>query len=74
MAKQFLCSTTAPIVETKAGKLRGFQVDGTYTFHGIKYADAKRFQAPQPPQPWQGVKDAVSYGYVSPMLDPETLV
>ena len=36
MAKQFLCSTTAPIVETKAGKLRGFQVDGTYTFHGIK--------------------------------------
>ncbi len=74
MAKQFLCSTTAPIVETKAGKLRGFQVDGTYTFHGIKYADAKRFQAPQPPQPWQGVKDAVSYGYVSPMLDPETAV
>ncbi|WP_322173346.1 carboxylesterase/lipase family protein [Acutalibacter caecimuris] len=72
MAKQFVCSTTEPIVQTKAGKLRGFIVDGTYTFHGIKYADAKRFQPPTPPQSWQGVRDALSYGYVSPMLDRET--
>ena len=35
------------VVQTNAGKLRGFVVDGTYTFHGIKYADAKRFQMPQ---------------------------
>ncbi len=72
MAKQFVCSTTSPIVQTKAGKLRGFLWDGTYTFHGIKYADAKRFQPPTPPAPWEGVKDALSYGYVSPMLDRET--
>ena len=54
--------------------MRGFQVDGTYTFYGIKYADAKRFQMPQPPQPWEGVRNADSYGYVCPMLDPETAV
>lgn len=72
MAKHFVCSTTKPIVQTKAGKLRGFIVDGTYTFHGIKYADAKRFQAPTPPTPWEGVKDALSYGYVCPMLSRET--
>ena len=54
--------------------MRGFAVDGTYTFHGIKYADAKRFQMPTPPQPWDGVKDAHSYGYVCPMIDPETAV
>lgn len=47
MAKEFICSATSPVVQTKAGKLRGFVVDGTYTFHGIKYADAKRFQMPQ---------------------------
>ena len=72
MAKEFNCSHTHPVVQTKAGKLRGFVVDGTYTFHGIKYADARRFQMPQPPQPWEGVKDALSYGYVSPILNRET--
>ncbi len=71
MAKQFVCTKTEPVVQTQAGKLRGFIIDGTYTFHGIKYADAQRFQAPQPPAPWEGVKDAFSYGYVSPMLDRE---
>ena len=68
MARKFVCSKTEPIVQTKAGKLRGFILDGTYTFHGIKYADAKRFQQPTPVQPWEGVKDALAYGYVSPML------
>ena len=40
MAKEFICSAASPVVQTNAGKLRGFVVDGTYTFHGIKYADA----------------------------------
>lgn len=71
MAKKFVCSTTEPIVQTKSGKLRGFILDGTYTFHGIKYADAKRFQMPTEVQPWDGVKDALSYGYVCPMLSQE---
>ena len=74
MAKKFVCSTTEPVVSTKAGKVRGFCVDGTHTFHGIKYADADRFQMPRPVEPWDGVKDALSYGYVSPMLDKETAV
>ncbi len=73
MAKQFVCSSSAgPIVQTKAGKVRGFITDGTYTFHGIKYADAARFMPPAPPKPWSGVKDALSYGFVCPMLDRET--
>ncbi|MCC8103657.1 MAG: carboxylesterase family protein [Clostridiales bacterium] len=67
MTKQFKCNEET-IVTTTAGKLQGFQLDGTYTFHGIKYADAKRFQAPQPVAAWEGVKPALSYGYVSPML------
>lgn len=74
MAKMFVCSKTEPIVKTKAGKIRGFIIDGTYTFHGIKYANAKRFQAPTEVEPWEGVKDALSYGFVCPMLEPETAV
>ncbi len=68
MAKKFVCSTTEPVVKTKAGKLRGFIVDGTYTFHGIKYADAKRFQMPTEVEAWDGVNDALSYGYVCPLM------
>lgn len=72
MARQFVCSKNEPVVQTKAGKLRGFIQDGTYTFHGIKYADAKRFQAPEPVEPWDGVKDALSYGFVCPLLHQDT--
>lgn len=68
MARQFLCNKTEPVVQTKAGKLRGFQLDGTYAFHGVKYADAKRFQQPTPVEPWEGIKNALAYGYVCPML------
>ena len=68
MAREFMCTKTEPVVETKAGKLRGFQLDGVYAFHGVKYADAKRFQQPTPPKPWEGIKNALAYGYVCPML------
>lgn len=71
MAKRFVCSLTEPIVETKAGRIRGFQLDSTYTFYGVRYAVAKRFQPPQPVEPWDGVKDALSYGYVCPLLKQE---
>jgi para-nitrobenzyl esterase len=69
MARQFLCSSTAPVVRTRAGTLRGFQLDGIYTFQGVRYAEAKRFQAPRPVSPWEGLRDALSYGYISPLLD-----
>ena len=68
MGNYFVCSKTDPIVETKAGKIRGFRINTTYTFHGIHYAEADRFQMPQPIKPWTGIKDALSYGYVCPLL------
>ena len=68
MARNFMCTKTDPVVETKAGKLRGFQLDGTDVFHGVKYADAKRFHQPTPVEPWEGIKNALAYGYVCPML------
>lgn len=68
MSRQFLCSKTEPIVQTDAGKLRGFQVDGTYVFQGVKYADAQRFHQPTPVKPWEGVRNALAYGYVCPLM------
>jgi para-nitrobenzyl esterase len=50
------------IVETTTGRVRG--VHGT--FKGIPYATAKRFEAPKPPEPWSGVKDALEAGPAAP--------
>lgn len=61
-----------PAVQTKAGKLKGYQFDGTYIFKGIPYAQAKRFGQPTEVTPWEGVKDATSYGFVCPLLSQDT--
>lgn len=68
MGDCFYCSKAEPVVQTKAGKIRGFKMNSTYTFHGIKYADADRFQMPREVKPWKGIKNALAYGYVCPML------
>ncbi|MDH7799347.1 MULTISPECIES: carboxylesterase family protein [unclassified Beijerinckia] len=55
-------------VNTEAGLLRGAPRDarGVLAFKGIPYAAAPvgklRWHAPQPPQPWSGVRDALAYG------------
>ena len=72
MAHSFICTSTEPIVETDHGKVRGFILDGIYTFHGIRYAKARRWQMPEEVDSWTGIKDALSYGAVCPMVNPET--
>ena len=47
-AQDFICTADFPVVRTAQGKIRGFQTRGIYTFHGIKYADARRFHRPEP--------------------------
>ena len=64
----FCFSKTAPIVETAKGKLRGFRFKGVDHFYGVRYAKARRFQMPEPIEPWEGVKDAGSYGMICPVL------
>lgn len=61
-----------PPVHTREGLLHGYCLDDIYIFKGVRYAQAKRFQRPQPPEPWEGVKDATSYGFVCPLLAQET--
>ena len=68
MPKAFYVTPDAPVVETPKGKLRGFHFDGVDHFFGIRYAKAKRFQMPEPVEAWEGVKDALSYGVICPVL------
>jgi para-nitrobenzyl esterase len=57
-------------VELIAGKLKGTERDGIYTFKGIPYAlppvGEMRWQAPQAAWPWVGVLDASEYGSWAP--------
>ncbi len=56
-----------PVVEVKGGKLRGFQDGNIFTFLGVPYADAERFEMPKPVQPWEGIKGAQTWGPVCPI-------
>src|ERR1044071_882174 len=62
------------VVQTQSGKVRGYVHSSTYIFKGIPYAKAKRFEAPQPPDSWEGVRSSMTYGPVSPLMSPTTRV
>ena len=59
-------------VETKQGRARGLRRDGVSVFRGLPYAappvGALRFRPPAPPEPWSGVRDAISSGPAAPQV------
>ena len=63
-----------PTTRTGYGAVRGAQIGDVLSFKGIRYgAPTRRFQAPERPQSWGGVREALSYGPASPQrgLDDE---
>lgn len=54
------------VVKTQKGLLRGFKYNDVYHFYGIKYANAERFMPPVEVEPWEGIKEAINYGYICP--------
>lgn len=62
------------VANTDAGKVRGYIHNTIYTYKGIPYAEAKRFEAPQKPKAWTNVRSSMSYGPVAPLENPTTSV
>src|ERR1700730_15845372 len=62
------------VTSTDAGKVRGYIHNSIYTYKGIPYAEAKRFEAPHKPNSWTGVRSSMTYGPVAPLMDPTTTV
>jgi para-nitrobenzyl esterase len=54
------------IVDTTSGKVQGLDKRGVQQYRGIPYARAERFRAPQPVEPWAGVRDATDFGLIAP--------
>ena len=63
-------TTSAPVVETACGKLRGVRNGASISFKGIPYAastaGANRFLPPAPVTPWAGIRDADTFGNSAP--------
>ncbi len=62
---QYVFEPQKPVVQTTGGKLRGVTYGDVNIFMGIPYAHAKRFHMPEPVEPWEGVKNAYTYGPVT---------
>jgi para-nitrobenzyl esterase len=62
------------VANTDAGKVRGYIHNSIYTYKGIPYATAKRFESPQKPKPWTNVRSSMTYGPVAPLETPTAFV
>ena len=60
------------VANTAYGKVRGYQLNGVYTFLGVPYgADTSgknRFMPPQKPEKWEGIKDTIWWGNTAPQI------
>lgn len=67
---QYVFETVKPVVETKYGQIRGVTYGGVNIFMGVPYAHAERFCMPVEPESWEGIRNAYTYGPVSPQTLP----
>ena len=62
------------MVKTRLGMIQGQEQDGCMTFFGVPYAQPPvgelRWKAPQPLQPWEGVRKADTYPHRSMQTKP----
>ncbi len=68
---------TRPTAQTAYGQVRGVVENGVQVFKGIPYgADTRdrRFQRALPPQPWTGIRDAISFADSTPQVAGATAV
>ncbi len=68
-----MAASAAPVANTRYGKIRGRADGGVKIFKGVPYgastAGANRFMPPQPPAPWNDVRDTTMFGNRAPQTD-----
>lgn len=70
MKNNFRHGKNVCVVETDKGSVQGYHYNGVDIFKGIPYAKARRFHAPKPADPWDGVLEADTYGPTCLLMDP----
>ncbi|WP_067620178.1 carboxylesterase/lipase family protein [Alicyclobacillus acidiphilus] len=65
-----MATTISPVVETRYGKVQGVQQGSIFVWRGIPYAKPPigplRFQPPEPPEPWDDIRDTTQFRGVCP--------
>lgn len=64
-----LASSSTAVVQTAQGQVAGYVQNGVYTYKGIPYAKAQRFQPPVQADSWEGIRSCRQYGPVSPQAE-----
>lgn len=73
-AQELITGKDIAVTSTEYGQVRGYIHNGIYTYKGIPYAQAKRFEVATKPKPWEGVRSSTTYGPVAPLITPTTQV
>lgn len=73
-AQELITGKDVAVTSTEYGQVRGYIHNGIYTYKGIPYAQAKRFEVATKPKPWEGVRSSTTYGPVAPLITPTTQV
>ncbi len=67
---QMITGEQVAVANTQSGKVRGYLHNNIYTYKGIPYAEANRFEAAHAPRPWMDIRSSMTYGPVAPLLEP----
>jgi len=62
------------VTNTECGKVRGCVSNNIFIYKGIPYAEANRFEAPQKPKSWDGIRSSLTWGPVPYLETPLTSV
>lgn len=61
-----------PIAQTRYGKVQGYEQGAISAWKGIPFAKPPtaqlRFRAPQPPEPWRGVRETTAFSPMAPQV------